>query len=93
VTKKQELAEAYEKITRLEAEIRLLRTQLWLAETLSESMSLSAVLEPQDDLQEENNRLWDALIDTHQQRTAAMLTSEQEPLQDEVTLRLVDLIR
>ena len=58
MTTEQELASAYEKITRLEAEIRLLRKQLLSAETLSEKMSLSAVWEPLDDLQEENVRLF-----------------------------------
>jgi hypothetical protein len=49
-------------------------------------MSLPAVLD-------ENERLWDALVDTHQQRMAAILQHEDPPLQGEVRLRLVDLIR
>ena len=76
----QELAEAYDKIARLEAEVRLLRTQLWLAEKTF-------------GLQEEDNRLWAALVDAHQERMAALIQHEQPPMQDVVTLRLVDLIR
>jgi hypothetical protein len=86
MTTEQELASAYEKIAQLEAEVKLLRTQLWLAETLSERMSLPAVLD-------ENERLWDALVDTHKERMAAILQHEDPPLQGEVRLRLVDMIR
>jgi len=81
-----DLGLARERIVQLEAEVRLLRTRLWVAETLSERMSLSAVLD-------ENGRLWDALVDTHQQRMAALLQHEQEPAQGVVRLRLVDLVR
>ena len=93
MTTEQELASAYDKIARLEAEVRLLRTRVWLAETLSEKMSLSAVLPPVDDLRVENNRMWDALVDRERQRMAALLQHEEAPPQSEVRLRLVDLIR